>query len=341
MDVIFKKSLSMERIKRIATQLEECKKFIEFQQDTHYRLAVLLLDNLIELLMYHVVCNEFQYDDYFIKLHKWIDNTPASDEEKRKIRSELKYELIPTKQRVAVDRYFDEKLKFLSSHRDYISPQTARVLSRLHVYRNEIYHRDTVRLESIRTAALILFDIACDLISDLKLSSCGYNSDDDLSWMAKYTEIKMDFDIQKKVAKYYRDSFSLDLTEIRHSLIEHLNDRFSQFMERLKFINENTRPNDSLDVTLKSVQFWVEDRTRSPHSRDSGFQRFTPKYTLDWVNSLKDQVSSMGPNMDKVDLFARFSDIEEAFEPVESQVCEVNEALDSAIQMAIDIARGK
>ena len=151
----------------------------------------------------------------------------------------------------------------------------------------------------------------------------------------------MDFGIQKKVAKYFRNSFSLNLVEIRESLLEHLNDRFSQFMDRLTFINKNSPTGDSLDTSLKAVQFWIADRNRNPHLRDNKFQNFSPKYTMDSINNLKSRVNSIKPDMDKVEMFALFSDIEEALEPIELQVCEVEEALDSAIQMAIDIARGK
>ncbi len=332
----------MERIKRIATQIEECKKFIDMQQDTHYRLAVLLLDNLVELLMYHVVNNEYQYDDWYKQLYKTIENTPTSEEEKQKIISKINLKVIQSKQRGTINKYFDEKLKFLSSDRSYIPVQTARVLSRLHLYRNEIYHRDKVRPESIRTVALLLFDISCDLISDLKLSSLSYSSGDDITWMSIYSEIKMDFGIQNKIAKYYRDSFNLDLVRIKKSLIEHLNDRFKQFNENLLFINENS-PNqrDSLDITLKVVQFWFADRTRNPHSRDADFQKFNPKYNLDFINNLRNRIQFIMQSMNKIEMFEIFADIEESLEPIEAQVIEVKSAIEEAIQMAIDIARGK
>jgi hypothetical protein len=44
---------------------------------------------------------------------------------------------------------------------------TTRALRHLHDYRNELQHHDHVRPESIRPAALILFDITLDLMVTL------------------------------------------------------------------------------------------------------------------------------------------------------------------------------
>jgi hypothetical protein len=42
--------------------------------------------------------------------------------------------------------------------------QVLTVVNHLHDYRNELQHHDHVRPESIRPAALVLFDIALDLM---------------------------------------------------------------------------------------------------------------------------------------------------------------------------------
>ena len=66
----------------------------------------------------------------------------------------------------------------------YRQPMRAR--RHLHDYRNELQHHDHVPPESIRPAALILFDIALDLMVTLVLGSMSFGSDDNIDWLNDY-----------------------------------------------------------------------------------------------------------------------------------------------------------
>ncbi len=58
----------MERLVLIVEQLEEAKRFIQADDLAHYRMALLLLDNVAEILMYRVIKDEFNDDKETKKL---------------------------------------------------------------------------------------------------------------------------------------------------------------------------------------------------------------------------------------------------------------------------------
>lgn len=68
-------------------------------------------------------------------------------------------------------RFFGEKLTLFSANGERPAA-TARALRHLHDYRNELQHHDHVGPESIRPAALILFDIALDLMVTVVPARC-------------------------------------------------------------------------------------------------------------------------------------------------------------------------
>jgi hypothetical protein len=59
------------------------------------------------------------------------------------------------------------------------------------------------------------------------------------------------------------------------------------------------------------------------------------------ICELNSQVSEVRSARTRVDAFERFATVEKALEPIEDCVTDLITAIDAAIQLEIDIARGK
>ena len=73
---------------------------------------------------------------------------------------------MPERVRRELSRNFDASVDFIRG-RGGIRETEARVLKKMHWYRNELYHRDRLRPETIRSACLLYFDLTCALFERL------------------------------------------------------------------------------------------------------------------------------------------------------------------------------
>jgi hypothetical protein len=145
------------------------------------RLALILLDNAVEVMMHRAVGDELEHASFYSRLLERLPPGPL-DADGEWMRSEFSAHVVPDKQARKVRRFFGEKLTFLATDRDRISRPVARVLRHIHDYRNETQHQDRVRVGSLRPATLILFDIATELLVTLNPGSVTWYSEDDYGW---------------------------------------------------------------------------------------------------------------------------------------------------------------
>jgi hypothetical protein len=146
----------MQQLTFVLYEMDEALRYIEGGRLEQLRLALLLLDNAAELQIGRRVRQERQSEDLVERIRERTralraargvkstdpaDRPPLSAAEKRRI-----------------ERSFDAKLAYLAERHGVLDPRLAKVLSYVHRYRNEAYHEGTVRRETIRTAALILFE---------------------------------------------------------------------------------------------------------------------------------------------------------------------------------------
>src|SRR5271157_3906002 len=105
----------MERLVLIIEQIEEAKRFIQIGDLAHLRMALLLLDNASEVLMYRAIVDDLDWDDFYVKMFSIIRER-VPDEKFQEVKDELKieYELIPPKMRKAVKKFYDAKVAFLT-----------------------------------------------------------------------------------------------------------------------------------------------------------------------------------------------------------------------------------
>ena len=182
----------MDRLYRTVVQLEEAKRLIEQGDVAHLRLALILLDNAVEVMMHRVIEDELMRSNMYSRMLESLPPGPL-DPKGEELRREISTHVVPSKRQKEIRRFFGEKIKFLSKDRAKVPLPSARALKHLHDYRNETQHQDQVRSESIKPATLVYFDIAADFLVRLQHGSTSWNSGENYDWLKKYG-------IQKKYA---------------------------------------------------------------------------------------------------------------------------------------------
>ena len=334
----------MRRLELTVVQLEEAKRFIQCDRIPYLRLALLLLDNAAEVLMHRAVQSELIYSEWHARMAATLRSDPYEDDEKQRLLSQLEPKVIPEKRKRDLERDFNKKVGFLSQERQHISIPTARVLKHIHHYRNEAYHNDRVRPDSIRHAVLILFDVACTLLATLRPHSTTWHGGDSEAWLERYGFSRFSYadDIQSRISETLRVGLPLDIEGIRAALTTHLRSRLDGIEESIDFIVDNTQPDRGREQVLKEVQYWNSDRAKAPWGyAEAAFVQFRPENTLASIKEWRQDGSALEGVADKLELFNWFADIEDEFEPLEALLNEVAGLIEGAIEAEVDRRRGK
>ena len=330
----------MERLYRTVAQIEIAKGSIQSGDLAHLRVALILLDNAVEVMMHRVIKDELVHAEWYERMLRNFPTGPL-DPKGEELRSEMASRVISRRRRDEIRRYFGAKVDFLRD-RDRIPRPSARALKHLHNYRNETQHEDRVREESIRAVVMLLFDITTDFLVRLKTGPTSWRGGADYSWVQRYgiERPRLFFgseEMRQHIAKKLRADLPLDDAEIRDSLIVHLTERLDAMEGQLDYVRENMELKDSAEA-LRNVQFWKS----SPRYVDPAkLSSFVARHDLASIAKWRAGVEGLNSIADKLDMFDQFATIEDDFEPLDRIIDDVAGDIDEQIQLAIDIARGK
>jgi len=327
----------MERLRRTVVQLEEAKRFILDGEVARLRLAIILLDNAVEVILHRKVNDALRSANMYARmLQRFPDGQLEAEGEA--LRQEIAAKTIPQARQKKVARFFGEKLTLLSEDGELPSA-TARALRHLHDYRNELQHHDHVRPESIRPAALILFDIAVDLMVMLPPGSMSFGSDDNTDWLNDYGMEPIPFgrgDLREVIGTQLRHGLSLDTDGVRAALIAHLGTRLDVMdANSAELAGYGLSPIDLAEI-LQHHRRWEQGLPDAA----SDAADIAPFDKLDSLVRWRSDVASLTSIDDKLDLFDRFGTLEDELEPLERGLQEVVDAIETAGEIASDIARG-
>ena len=331
----------MQLLYRTVVQLEEAKRFILDGDVARLRLALILLDNAVEVIMSRVIDDELGYARTYARILKMFPAGPL-DVESEALRREIEAKVLPSRRQKKIERYFDEKLTFLSDDCRRLPSPTARALRHLHKYRNETQHHDQIREGSIRPAVLVLFDIAADLLVNLQ-SGTIWASNEDYGWLLGYgfsstSAVGIDDDLLRaRIATELRSDLQLDVEGIRAALVAHLTARLDEMHNQLIFVAANWFIGPDPSRTLKAIQFW---HLGQPSGSRDEFQAFAPAYDLDSFTEWRGAVEKLN-SMDRLVMFGEFATIEDRCEPLEAMIDAMVSEIDARIQDKIDWLRGK
>lgn len=316
----------MERIEFIVTQLEEAKRMIDLGGIPRFRLAFLLLDNVAELSMRRIIKENLLINNHtnLKSIKFWeqmldISSENLDQERIRKTLESLKNETVPPKKVQRIESHFDEKAHFLAQ-RGVISHPLARTITKMHSYRNEVYHRDNIRHESIKPATTILFDVACLLFSKVRQQFVVWPLSDSLREICDRYGVKYEMfsplDVCDTVARELRRQLDLNEETLKLALIEHLKSRIQHIEENLDFLISCLPIVDNREEMLKLVQF---DRYSEEIELENVLSlkfRYREKDLIRWRKRAED----IRKEEERYRIFSRFADIEDELEPLENIV---------------------
>lgn len=337
----------MQRAVFVLFQLEEACRYIRDGRLERLRLALLLLDNAVELQLDDRVEEHLRSEQLRERLRDSILATDAPlDELPDQLREVVAWQPLAAVEKGKLQRFFDEKLRFLSERWMELDSGLTVPLSHLHRYRNEAYHRGRIRPETIRTAALILVEINCQLLSPM-VTGLSYSSSEDYSWLKErfgvepFHLIGDDGKLESMVEEIRRDIIPGD-EAVAATLKCHLDSRLEDMESSLDFIVEAASGIDDRESALQASQEFkgtTLGRCQPILKKGNGGTRYA--YSLASIASLKGRTTMIEMATGRLEAFRIFSKLETELEPIESCVTDLAIELDMAIQMEVDRRRGK
>jgi hypothetical protein len=229
-------------------QLDRAAKELHEDSVVSARLALILTDNVVELMI-HRRCETI----FSRKAPAWMSDPP-----------EVRYNRAA--QHRVLGRHFDQKLKFLKSEGD-ISQAEYSFIIQCHDVRGEAYHTGLAYDEILRPLAWHYHELACALFARLQSSTRSYNPrtliseryaahlpaqirDDGFSAYAMGVESQISESLHAA-----RPSLPLTLSEF---LAKHLSDSVER-IEMLLGIIKRTRPDAySIDREIAEAQWFID-----------------------------------------------------------------------------------
>lgn len=178
----------MQRAAEISAQIFTARNLILGGALEDLRVGFLLFDSAIETLMVRKI-NELRRWQFSSQIHSSIpperqvkadlsDFTQIQSEMARRAKDEYVHWLFSKSQIAKIERDFSEKLRFLA-WRGNIPPLYVKAASRLHEYRNEMYHREEARPEALRIVTHLYASITADFLDLLMPQSFSWTRDSD------------------------------------------------------------------------------------------------------------------------------------------------------------------
>lgn len=337
----------MERLVLIVDQLEEVKRLIVKGDLAALRMALLLLDNASEVLMFRAIHEALARQDMHDRiLARAREVMPVSELER--FREEMEYKPLTSKERKALIQGYDSKVDFLTDGRRRRCPLPApmgRVLKVAHKYRNEAYHRDRIRKTTIQPVVTVMFDIVTDLMVGLPPGSISYSSSDNWDEFCTRYGLGGPMGVSSEelpvIVSALKEGIQLDVVAIAGCLANHIGSRIDEMEHSLAFVAESSAARLTPEEELRRIQFWAQYNVLPRDREDPAFMSYRACRSMDDLARWRVAGEHLRVEQDKYQLFGRFADVETEMEPLEEKIHEVAGLLDEAIQLEIDIARGK
>lgn len=348
----------LEQFRLIVEQLEVCRDLVLTDVAPKSRMALILLDNAAEVILYRVSREALEDDVFFRRI------VPAR---------------FSLKQRNAIERFFEPKLDFVASKNE-IDVASVEMLRVLHRYRNAAVHRDTHN----PTVIPILARLACVAVSRLfastrggvRPSMAGYK--EPMDWLASYGLAGTFIDYEaaaKRIALQLQTGVEVSLQEAGRQLAEDLRERISRIRQvvssELPLGDDTGRIDDMLkwfefrdqfpDLEYKlseryrSLRYKIGEGSGDEVSRDefiaaeeefhekydARFASYEPQLTFERLATFGESIDSLRQAAGFNELLAGYAQIDETVTLYERSVGAARDSYEAQVQMEVDISRGK
>ena len=335
----------MKRLELIIVQFEEVKRLIGIGRVPQLRLALILLDSAVELIMHRMAEAELEFERYpFDRLEKLrrllrmrqsdvpfnrrMAAAGPSDAQLRAEIQELEETITSKTQRKKIRRDFRAKLDCLVE-KNRLPEDLAPVLKKLHDYRNETYHRDQHRVQVIRTAVLIYFAAACTVLDHYRpemLLDGDPLGPELTSLQGDVADRPEPFELPHRAALQLREEVGLDFAAVRTALVEHLLGRLYDIESGLSHIEENIPSGAIPGDGIRMMQ--IEEDDMEAVFKKEVLRSRSYSLSMNDIRTWIERATAMHGLDDKHALFAEFAALEDAFEDLEQKVYEAISHID-------------
>lgn len=291
---------------------------IDKDTPTTSRLALFLIDNFAELIMYRIALYEFANDD------QWKTMRPS------------KY---PFKKRKDIKKHFDPKLNLILNDLKLIEHSDATVFRVGHKLRNEAYHSGVLRERIITPITLTYFQTICSIFQKLWVGPSvlhTYSTANEVKdFLLKYG---IEFDILTnqvlaKISQRILNGRDITAVELAKAISDDLATRIQYILDIIHDLSSGPEAM-SPDDGLKWLQFRQEGGmefgvVESDEEYYLFWQKvkinlaeFKPKVTLNRMIKWLKRAESIKSEKDKGSILQKFWTIDEQFIKIENMVQE-------------------
>jgi hypothetical protein len=155
----------VDSLERLVVHVEEAVRLGSMNDDPHLRLGLMMLDSAAELLLHRECDSCLRRAGEYRKLVRMAEEWRVTMGKGLTSAAGLRAKAVPAGQCRRIDGDFGAKCDYLVGLGMLAGPR-ARVLKKLHKYRNEAYHRDRLRLGTLANATRIYVYLVCILMRD-------------------------------------------------------------------------------------------------------------------------------------------------------------------------------
>lgn len=349
----------MRRAAEIAAQVFTARDALLRDTAEDLRVAFLLLDSATETLTVRRIGGAMSLGKWewghFAHLTGWdvipVDlNDFEQKERETAVASDgfVRWQLSDSQKR-KLDREFESKLKLLAWDGDIPVPYVS-VLGRLHEYRNEMYHREESRPETLRVVVHLYAWLVADLLDQLQAGWFSHSSldPDDLAERT-YARMGRDapsgreqfgegFSMQSQMAEALRRD--LDLASASELLANYVGSRMESLHEAIRscgeFIGSVQRVENVTEMDVVRALYATDPMVGIEKLR--GVSVPVKRAMIQRWDAWAGQIRALPEPIEAFRSLARF---EAEFEEFETKVKDLTFAIDREIQFQVDLARGK
>jgi hypothetical protein len=341
----------MEELERSAVQLWEAKRLASYDDVSHGRLALLLLDNAAETSLMRSAQSSFVFAETYNNLTYLLRDVDPGDAESQRLKQEVEERTLSSRRRRQIERNFNDLVDYVFARDDFELPaELSQCLKILHRYRNAAYHHDTVRPDVLRPAVQIHFYLCCQLlkyersvfheigIMPASVREIFGDKAPEPSWPGNAVDSAS---LGADLADFFLADRGLDHSGVALALSDHLVGRLAVLDRHLTTIGDSIPPGINRWATLRLVQL-------APRERED-FDKETPDdfwtRPLPVTEEVMARWNRAAAELRKIDVaydaLRAFAEIEEPLELLEEPVGRFIEDIDRAEQQRIDELRGK
>lgn len=336
----------MERAAEISAQVFTARDAMLRDTLEDSRVAYLLFDSAIETLMVRwinqlsrwVLLDEIPwYIDADRHVIADLGDFDQKEREQVKRGDSIVYWKFSKTQLSGIDRNFDEKLRVLAWNGD-IPREFVGVVSRLHEYRNEMYHREESRPAALRIVVRLYAFLVSRFLELLKPTGFSWNSERDatearifrrmsLPWPPEHRQ-RLGLDLQDVMAEELRKG--LDLDDAPVLIADYVEDRLEDFQGQLDLIG------DVAHSVFGGPEYSEMDVIRFVSQRPFHKPKSSPMPTRADIARWRGWGTIIRNINDPLEAFRSLARFESEYEPFERMVLEVAAQAEREVDRQID-----